>query len=299
MRVFACDHHDVPLPPGHRFPMEKYRRLRHALVDAGLLRPDEITPVDPGPLEPLLAVHDPAYVAALVEGTLPEAALRRIGLPWSKAFVARARASASATLAATAAALTHGFAGNLSGGTHHAHRDFGSGYCAFNDLAVAARWLLDHGHAGRVLIFDVDVHQGDGTAALMAGEPRVFTASVHGARNFPFRKVEGDLDVDLPDGTEDVAYLAAVRDALARSLAAARPDFVLVQGGVDPLDADRLGRLSVSAAGLHARDLHILSTLRAAGLPVVYTLGGGYAEPISATLEAHLGTYRAALQVFG
>jgi len=279
--------------------MSKYRRLREALVDAGLLRPDEITAVDPGPLEPLLAVHDPAYVAALVEGTLPPAAQRRIGLPWSAAFVARARASAAATLAATQAALRHGFAGNLSGGTHHAHRDFGSGYCAFNDLAIAARWLLDDGHAGRVLIFDVDVHQGDGTAALMADEPRVFTASVHGARNFPFRKVEGDLDVDLPDGTEDVAYLAAVRDALDRALAAARPDFVLVQGGVDPLDADQLGRLNVSHAGLYARDLHILTTLRAAGLPVVCTLGGGYAEPISATVEAHLGTYRAALQVFG
>lgn len=299
MRVFACDHLDVTLPPGHRFPMEKYGRLRRALVSAGLLGPGEITPVEPAALEPLLAVHAPDYVTAVVERTLPAAAQRRIGLPCSEAFVDRARGSVAATLAATAAALEDGFAGNLSGGTHHAHRDFGAGYCAFNDLAIASRWLLDHGHARRVLIFDVDVHQGDGTAALFADEKRVFTCSVHGAANFPFRKVAGDLDVDLPDGTDDGAYLAAVERALAESLRRGRPDVVLVQGGVDPLEADRLGRLAVSAAGLYMRDLLILQTLRAAGLPTVYTLGGGYAEPIDATIDAHLGTYRAAREVFG
>lgn len=299
MRVFSCDHHDVPLPATHRFPMGKYRQLRHALVDGGLLRPDEVLPVGPAALDPIRAVHAPDYVGAVVAGTLADAAQRRIGLPWSAAFVARARASVAATLAAAAAALEDGFAGNLSGGTHHAHRDFGSGYCAFNDLAVAARWLLDAAHARRVLIFDVDVHQGDGTAALFAGEPRVFTASVHGARNFPFRKVAGDLDLELPDGTDDETYLAAVRSALTESLARGHPDVVLVQGGVDPLAQDRLGRLAVSHAGLFARDLHILHTVRAAGLPVVYTLGGGYAEPIEATVEAHVGTYCAVREVFG
>jgi acetoin utilization deacetylase AcuC-like enzyme len=279
--------------------MEKYGRLRRALVSAGLLGPDEITSVDPCPVEPLLAVHDHDYVAAVMACTLSPSAARRIGLPCSPAFVARARGSVAATLAATAAALEDGFAGNLSGGTHHAHHDFGSGYCAFNDLAVAARWLLDGRHARRVLIFDVDVHQGDGTAALFAGDPRIFTCSVHGAGNFPFRKVAGDLDLDLPDGTPDEPYLAAVTAALSESLRRARPDVVLVQGGVDPLAADRLGRLAVTPAGLHARDLHIMHTVRAAGLPVVYTLGGGYAEPIDATIEAHLGTYRAARAVFG
>jgi len=299
VRVWYCDHHEVPLPEGHRFPMTKYRRLRDALTTAGVVRPDELEAADPGDPAPLRRAHADHWVDAVFQGTLSPAEERRLGLPWSPALLARSRSSVAATLAAAEHALEHGFAGNLSGGTHHAHRDFGSGYCVFNDLAITAMSLLDRGRVRRVLVFDVDVHQGDGTAALLRDEDRVFTCSVHGARNFPFRKQVSDLDVDLDDGTTDDAYLAQVRAALRLALERARPDLVLVQGGVDPLDTDRLGRLSVTHAGLEARDRLIFETLRAQGLPMALTLGGGYAEPIDDTILAHMNTYRVAREVFG
>ena len=299
MRVWYCDHFEVPLPAGHRFPMHKYRALREALLSAGLLRPDELVPAEPIDAAALRRVHAAAYVDALFEGTLSAADARRLGLPWSRALLDRSRASVGATLAAAAHALDQGFAGNLSGGTHHAHHDFGSGYCVFNDLAVAAVALHDRGRIRRALVFDVDVHQGDGTAALFAGDDRVYTCSLHGARNFPFRKHASDLDVDLPDGTDDAAYLDHLRRAWAHAVDAARPDLVLVQGGVDPLASDTLGRLSLTHAGLEARDRFIFEAARRLGVPVALTLGGGYADPIDDTITAHLNTYRVAREVFG
>jgi len=292
MRVFTCDHHAVVLPPGHRFPMEKYARLRVRLLETGVLAPDEVVRAEPAPLERVRAVHAGAYVDAVLAGTLDADRVRRLGFPWSEALVRRTLASVGGTLAAADAALEDGFGGNLAGGTHHAFADFGAGYCVFNDLAVATRALLDAGRVERVLVFDVDVHQGDGTAHLFRDEPRVFTCSLHGARNFPARKQASDLDVPLDDGTGDAEYLEVLERTLATALERARPDLLLYQGGVDALAEDRLGRLALTHAGLAERDRLVLGTARERGLPVALTLGGGYAEPIDASIEAHVGTYR-------
>lgn len=297
MRVYFCDHFEVPLPDKHRFPMRKYRMLRESLVARGVIDKRDVVAAEPADVDDLLAVHDATYVRGMLTGTLPRAAVTRIGFPWSAAYVARSLASVGGTLLAADAALELGAGGNLAGGTHHAHRDFGSGYCAFNDLAVAAVKLLAAGRVRRVLVFDTDVHQGDGTAAIFAGDERVFTTSVHGERNFPLRKQTSDLDVELPDGTTDEPFLDAVAAALDQSLDRARPDVVFVQAGVDALEVDRLGRLSVSADGLRRRDEHVFAELRRRGLPFVVTIGGGYAEPIEHTVDAHVATYRAAAGV--
>jgi len=299
LRAYYCDHHAIPLPEGHPFPLGKYAALRQALLSQGVLAAHQLRPAQPAPLPAVLAVHGRAYVTALLEGRLDTAALRRLGFPWSRAFVRRALASAGGTLCATRAALQEGIAGNLAGGTHHAHADFGSGYCALNDLAIAARWALGSGAVERVLILDLDVHQGDGTAALFASEERVFTCSLHGTRNFPARKAASDLDVGLPDGSGDEDYLAALEEALERALERARPELVLYQGGVDPLASDRLGRLALSPEGLARRDEYALSRLRSDGLPVVLTLGGGYSDPIELSVAAHLTTWRIASQLAG
>ncbi len=301
MRVHYSDHHVVPLPAGHRFPMGKYARLRALLLARGLVREDELVRAEPAPLAALLGAHDEAYVRAFLAGQLDERAMRKIGLPWSEALVARTLASAGGTLMAARAALAagEGIAANLAGGTHHAAAAEGSGYCVFNDLAIAARAMRAEGRARRVLIVDVDVHQGDGTAAIFAGDPDVFTLSLHGARNFPFRKQQSSLDVELPDGTTDEMYLMALAPALVRAFDTARPELVLVQAGVDALAEDRLGRLSLTLEGLRARDQQILGTCHARGVPVVLTLGGGYAEPIEASVEAHAGTYAVARRIYG
>ncbi|NUP98186.1 MAG: histone deacetylase [Planctomycetaceae bacterium] len=299
MRVVYTDHFAVPLPPGHRFPMHKYAELRRKLVADGVLREDELFPARPAPVEALLAVHDEGYVRGYLDGSLDAKALARIGFPWSPAMVARTLASAGGTLLAVEFALADGFAGVLAGGTHHAGRAFGAGFCVFNDLAVAAASLLGRGAARRVLVVDLDVHQGDGTAEIFAADERVFTFSVHGERNFPLRKQLSDLDVPLRDGTADDEYLASLDTHLAQALERSRPDFVLYQGGVDPLEHDRLGRLKLTQAGLAERDRLVFTRLRERGLPLVATLGGGYSDPIEPTLEAHVNTYRVARDVFG
>jgi acetoin utilization deacetylase AcuC-like enzyme len=300
VRVYSTDHHVVPLPVGHRFPMGKYALLREMLLERRVLDARELLPVEPAGLAraALLAVHDAGYVERFLDGTLDDRALRRIGFPWSPALVRRTLASAAGTLAAARAALADGIAGNLAGGTHHAFADHGSGYCIFNDIAIAARALLDEGSAARVLVVDLDVHQGDGTAAIFGDEPRVFTFSMHGARNFPFTKQKSDLDVELADGTGDVEYLETLRGALAAAVDRARPGFIFYQAGVDPLAEDRLGKLALSHAGLRARDRHVLETARRLGVPTVLTLGGGYAQPLAPTIEAHVGTYATAKEVF-
>lgn len=206
----------------------------------------------------------------------------------------RSLGSVGSTLAAVDAALEDGLSGTLAGGTHHAYRDFGSGYCVFNDLAVAARRVLDRGAVRRVLVFDVDVHQGDGTASIFEEDPRVFTCSIHGERNFPSRKQRSDLDVPLPDDTGDDAYLSALEAALDEAMERSRPDLVLYQGGVDVLAVDRLGRMALSEAGVEERDRRALSRFRRDGLPVALTLGGGYADPVEASVSAYAGTYRVA-----
>ncbi len=279
--------------------MAKYARVREALLERNLVGAHELARSEPGAdiVAAIRRVHEPAYVDAFLAGTLDERAQRRIGFPWSEALVRRTLASANGTLLAARAALRDGIGGNLAGGTHHAHAAFGSGFCVFNDIAVAARALLDERRIARALVVDVDVHQGDGTAAIFAGEPAVFTLSLHGARNFPFRKERSDLDCELPDGSGDDAYLARLEEALAGGFAFG-PDIAFVQAGVDALAEDRLGRLALTLDGLYRRDRMILGEARRRGVPAVLTLGGGYAEPLDLTVEAHVGTYRAAAEVY-
>lgn len=294
VRVYYCDHFEVILPPKHRFPMQKYALLRARLLQDGLVQESELLPAVTAPLEDIYAVHDAGYVQGFLDGSLDRKVIQRIGFPWSEEMVMRSLGSVGSTIGAVEAALEDGIAGSLAGGTHHAYRDFGSGYCVFNDLAVASRRLLDRGAVQRVLIFDVDVHQGDGTAAIFEDDSRVFTCSIHGTKNFPIRKMRSDLDVALADDTGDAEYLSALDAALDEAMERARPDIVLYQGGVDVLGEDHLGRLGLTHDGVYERDLRCLTRFRAEGLPVALTLGGGYANPVEASIEAYAGTYRAA-----
>jgi acetoin utilization deacetylase AcuC-like enzyme len=296
-RFFFPDTPDLPLPEKHRFPISKYRLLREKVVTEGLLGRAALTPSPLASNEQLRRAHSAEYVAAVLNGSLTRQQQRRIGLPWSATLARRSRATVGGSLAAAREALIHGVSGQLAGGTHHAHHDFGSGYCVFNDLAVAALTLLAEGAVSRVAILDLDVHQGDGNAAILTPEAQVYVASIHGETNFPFRKVASDLDIALPDGTEDDAYL----DAVSQAVAAVRefsPDLVLYLAGVDPLDVDSLGRLSVTSAGLRARDEFVLKQCRTAALPVAIVIGGGYAQPIEATVDAYAATWASACQIF-
>ncbi len=296
MRAWSAEAHPVPLPPGHRFPMDKYRLLREACVSAGVFTEAGVAPAPLASPAELEAAHDPAWVGACLGGTVAPRVVRRIGFPWSPALVARCRASVGGTVAAARDALAFGFGGTLAGGTHHAGRAEAEGFCVFNDLAVAARVLLAEGAVQRVAIVDLDVHQGNGTADILAGDGRCFLAGVHGDRNFPFRKVPGDLDIPLADGTGDAAFLDACAHAVSAALAF-HPDLLLFQAGVDALETDRLGRLHVSPAGMSARDRLVLESARAAGVPVVLTLGGGYGRTIESTVNGHLGTWLAAREI--
>ena len=295
MRVFYTDQFVLPLPPGHRFPMRKYAllRARVAAVASDLLE------VPPGATDDELSLaHDPGYIAAVSTGSLDERALRRIGFPWSPAMVERSRRSTGATIAACRSALGTGCGISLAGGTHHAHRDFGEGFCVFNDAAVAARVVQREARARRVLIVDLDVHQGDGTAAILAGDDTVFTLSIHGRNNFPFRKAASCLDVELDDGTGDDDYLAALRAALPRALECARPHLAICLAGADPYVGDRLGRLALTKDGLARRDTYVLDTLRAKGVPAAVVMAGGYAESIDDIVDIHFATVGLALERF-
>ncbi|MCY1016450.1 histone deacetylase [Pyxidicoccus sp. MSG2] len=298
MRVFHSDSYEVPLPPGHRFPMEKYRLVREALVGRGVLHPGSLTESRPCNREDLEHVHTPRYLDAFFQGTLTEAEVRRLGFPWSPGLVARSCAAVGGTLEAARAALRDGISGNLAGGTHHGFPDHGEGFCVFNDIAVAIRALQAGGLIRRAVVVDLDVHQGNGTAAIFAGDDSVFTFSMHGEHNFPFRKQPSTRDVGLPDDTGDAGYLDALALHLPEVLDIAGADLLFFQAGVDPLAEDALGRLSLTHAGLRERDRIVLEAARRRGLPAVLTLGGGYAKPLSATIDAHVGTYEVALTVF-
>ncbi len=303
MRAFHADVAAPLLPPRHRFPMDKYRLLREAVARA--LAQVRIQASEPAADADLGRVHDAAYRAAVQQGTLSAAQLREIGFPWSPGMAERARRSVGSTLQASRAALEEGVAANLAGGTHHASAAAGGGFCIFNDIAVAARLMqAEHFRAGRgalpVAVIDLDVHQGNGTAAIFADDPSVYTLSLHGAKNFPLRKVAGDLDVDLPDGCGDVDYLAALEAALARLWAehAARhgvpPGLIFYQAGADVLATDRLGRLALTPAGVAARDRRVLAAAQARRIPLVLTMGGGYGKRIEDTVAVQLQTVQAA-----
>jgi len=277
----------APLKPGHRFPMSKYGYLREALVARGVL-PRSGGYVAPAPARyaQIAAVHAADYTDRVLTQTLRADETRVIGLPGNAAVARRAALSAAGTTLAARLALEHGLACNMAGGSHHAGPEGGSGYCVFNDVAVAARALLDEGRVARVLVVDFDVHQGDGTARIFADEPAVFTLSLHAGRNFPARKARSDLDVALTDGLGDAPYLEAAGTALDRVIAETRPQIAFYNAGVDPFEDDRLGRLALSTDGLRARDRLALVRLRAAGVPVVGVLGGGYDQDM-ARLAGH------------
>ena len=300
MNLYYADHFVLPLPAGHRFPMEKYSRLRERLLASGVFAASDFhVPVAASDTE-ILRAHDAAYLERVAAGTLEPAEVRRIGFPWSPAMVERSRRSAGATLAACRSALEpgQGCAANLAGGTHHAHRDFGSGFCVFNDAAIAALAMRAEGRARRIALIDCDVHQGDGSAAILAAEPEIFTCSLHGAKNFPFRKQVSDLDIELPDDTGDEAYLQALDGALERIFDGFRPDLAIYLAGADPYEGDRLGRLALSMAGLAARDERVLGTCRAANVPVAIAMAGGYASEIDDTVTIHATTVLTAARLF-
>ena len=297
MRFFYSDTFNLPLPAGHRFPGGKYTMLRERLLDEAVLHCDQLHCSPLADTADLHRAHDVDYVAQFESGSLDREAMRRIGFPWSEHLVRRARATVGGAVAAARAALDEGISGQLAGGTHHAHRDFGSGYCVYNDQAVAALRALASKWVERVAIIDLDVHQGDGSAAILTGNPLVFVFSIHGEKNFPFRKSTSDLDVALPDGADDAAYLDALDEHLS-AVFAFRPDLVLYQAGVDPLKEDRLGRLALTYAGLKARDEMVFRACLLNGVPVAMALGGGYCDPIDASVEAYANTYRAAKTVY-
>jgi acetoin utilization deacetylase AcuC-like enzyme len=287
MQAFAHDVFTYPLPAGHRFPLGKYRMVREAA--AGL--PDvDVHDTDAAGWDDLRRTHTADWVDRVRDGRLERREQLGLGLPWSPELVERARRATGATILAARAALEDGVAANLGGGTHHAFADVGRGFCVFNDVVTALRVMRAERRVDRVIVVDVDVHQGDGTHALLAADARAFTLSVNGFRNYPFRRVPGDLDIDLPDGTTDDPYLAAVGEALPRAVRRARPELCFVLAGADPFEGDRLGRLALTKAGLVARDALVRDTMVEAGIPICVTLAGGYAEDIHDTVEINLNT---------
>jgi acetoin utilization deacetylase AcuC-like enzyme len=294
----------IPLPEGHRFPMPKYRMLYELLLREGLLRADEIAEPHEASWDDLRAVHTEAYLAAIAQGRLDPRAQRRLGFPWSAALVRRSRLAVQGTLQAVCMALADGIAANLAGGTHHAFPERGEGFCVFNDVAVAIRaWRRGRAgrapHPGRALVIDLDVHQGNGTAAIFEGDPLTYTFSVHGERNFPFQKERSSRDVALPDGIGDAGYLAALRAHLPEVLVEARPELAIYVAGVDLVAGDRFGRLGLTPHGLLERERFVLHALRAAGVPAAVVMGGGYAPTPQRTAELHAATHRAAAEIFG
>ncbi|HVZ17394.1 MAG TPA: histone deacetylase [Terriglobales bacterium] len=293
--LFYTDHYVMSLPEGHRFPIAKYRLTRDLLAQLGYFR-FEVAPL--ADREVIELAHDREYVEAFLAGTLPAQAMRRIGFPWSEGLVKRTLASVGATLAATREAMVSGWGGTLAGGTHHAFRAEGSGYCVFNDIAVAIQWLRQTGQVKRAAVVDLDVHQGDGTAQIFQDDPDVLTLSVHCQVNFPFRKQQSKIDVSLAEGIGDEEYLRALQKVLPRVFEFA-PEIVFYQAGADPLNSDALGKLKLTHEGLITRDRMVMTQVRAAGLPFVVTMGGGYSKPIELTAQAHANTFRTAAEVFG
>ena len=302
MQAFYSDHFVLPLPQGHRFPMAKYRMLRDALAaQLPCVRLVEALRASDGELA---YAHTPAYVMAISDGSVPTSEMREIGFPWSHAMAERARHSVGATVAAARVAMVEGFAANLAGGTHHAYADKGGGFCVYNDLAVAARVMQaewGRNRAGsraplQVAVIDLDVHQGNGTAHIFRADPSVFTLSIHGEKNFPFRKEASTLDVALSDGCTDQPYLEALEQALLTLENQFSPGLVIYLAGADPFEGDRLGRLKLTADGLQTRDRRVFDWCFARRIPVVFVMGGGYGVQIEDTVGVQLNTYRIALE---
>ncbi len=290
LHCWSSPRYAITLPDGHRFPMAKYALLREGALAEGLVTPATLHEPERASHEDLHRVHTPAYVDGVEHGTLDPAHQRRIGLPWSEAFVERAFRVVRGTIEASEHALDHGIAMNLAGGTHHAFADRGEGFCVFNDVAIAIRRLQALGRIRRACIVDLDVHQGNGTNAVFAGDDSVYTFNMHGAKNFPFHKVSGSRDEELDDGVGDDEYLTRLASAFPEVVRDARADLVVYLAGADPHEGDRLGRLKLTFAGLAQRDDLVLRTCREIGLPVCVTIAGGYGADIATTVRVHLQT---------
>ena len=290
LAVWSSARYTFPLPDGHRFPIAKYEMLRARVVADGIVAGDEVRDPDSVSDDDLRLVHTADYVMRFSTGALTDAEVRRLGFPWSPGLVERSRRAVGGTLAAGRHAVSHGLAMNLAGGTHHAFPDHGEGFCVYNDIAVAIRILQRDGIIQRAAVVDLDVHQGNGTHAIFADDERVFTFSMHGGKNYPFHKVPGSVDVELPDHTGDEAYLESLMQALPAVLAASSPDIVFYIAGADPHEGDSLGRLSLSFDGLARRDAYVLMTCREVGIPVAITIGGGYGRHIEDTVAIHAQT---------
>ena len=298
MTLYYADHFVLPLPPGHRFPMAKYARLRERLAASGEFRPDDFRVPEAAGDDDILRAHCPRYLDRVATGALSPEEVRGIGFPWSEAMVERSRRSAGATVAAARDALVQGWSANLAGGTHHAFRDRGEGFCVFNDAAIAARAMQAEAGIARVAVIDCDVHQGNGTASILRGDDSAFTFSIHGARNFPFEKEESDLDIELADGTGDEEYLRELGRGLEETLARSRPQLAIYLAGADPHEGDRLGRLALTKAGLSRRDERVLGELRRRGVPVAIAMAGGYGRDLEDTVDIHAATVLAARRIF-
>lgn len=290
MQLFYTDHFELPLPDGHRFPMSKYRLLRRRIVHS-VVHTRDVLLVPPAATDQQLRLcHTDTYVEAVKTGSLSNTEVRRIGFPWSEKMVERSRRSTGATIAAARAAMTDGISANLAGGTHHAFADAGEGYCVFNDAAVAVRTLQYEGRIRNACILDLDVHQGNGTASILRDDPSVFTLSIHGVKNFPLRKVASDLDVGLADGSGDDDYATALENAL-RIVSQHGPfDLAIYLAGADPYQHDRLGRLSLTKAGLLRRDKIVIRWCLDRSLPIAIAMAGGYAEEIDDIVDIHAAT---------
>jgi acetoin utilization deacetylase AcuC-like enzyme len=294
LKAFYADHYVLPLPEGHRFPMEKYKKLRDLVSQlAGVYLENAPSVTD----TQILYAHDASYLIKVLQGSLSPQEQQEIGFPWSTQMVERSRRSAGATLAAAKIALKEGVAANLAGGTHHAYRNKGSGFCVFNDSAIAARALQKEIHPRlKVAIIDLDVHQGNGTASILENDPSIFTFSIHGENNFPFSKEVSDLDIGLPDGTGDEFYLAALHQGLEKLEEQFKPDFIIYLAGADPHEGDRLGKLSITKNGMGQRDECVFQFALDRQIPIAFSMAGGYGKEIQSTVDIHFQTIQTALQ---
>jgi len=293
-KLFYCDHHAIPLPDGHKFPIEKYRLVREILGREGTF---DFEPAPLAEVADIKRVHDSAYVDAFLAGTLSAAAYRRIGFPASEGLIKRTLASVGGTLAATRLAVDEGWGGNLAGGTHHAFRAEGSGFCVFNDMTIAILWARANAGIERAAVIDLDVHQGDGTAEIFSGDEKVLTLSLHGKSNFPFRKQQSSIDVALEDGTSDEEYLRQLK-AVLPAVANHKPGIIFYQAGVDGLASDTLGKLALTLEGLKRRDRIVFKFAADLNVPFVIVQGGGYSKPIDLTAQAHANVYSEAARFF-
>jgi acetoin utilization deacetylase AcuC-like enzyme len=297
MEVFYSDHYTIPLPENHRFPMEKYKLLKNYLLESKILKSEELRQSPLATQEHLLLAHTKDYVLAMKTGSVSSDIIKRIGFPWSPELYTRICATVGGAIEASKSAVKNKISGNLAGGTHHSHADRGEGYCVFNDIAVATRFLKKERLAERIAIVDLDVHQGNGNSSILKDDPNIFIFSMHGEKNYPFHKIPSHLDIALPEGIEDEEYLNHLVQGMDQ-VRTFEPDYIFYQMGVDPLKEDTLGKMSLSHEGLMRRDELVLRFAKSRQIPISLALGGGYANPIALSVQAYANTYRVAKWVF-